>query len=715
MKRKNQRAPSGNGERPVAAVRATWGNRLLGPEGRFIRMRMGLLCGLLAAGLGVVAAASYHLTMVDGSDWRKLAQAQRERRLHVRPKRGTLYDRNGSVLAVSVDVPTVSVDAVELLSGVPDQRQPEVARDAAQRIARALDLDPARVERKILRKRRYAFLKRNITAEEAGAIRQLGQRDSEGGRIRGLVVDGEGRRYYPSRELAAPLLGFVAPDGEGKDGVELVLDEELSGELEQLRGLRDRNGRLLLSEGVTSERAFAGHDVNLTIDVGIQHVAERELALAARTYEAKSGSVVVVQPDTGEILAMASWPGYNPNDYGESAPLERRNRAIADRFEPGSTMKIFTVAIGLAQGEIKPTERLYCEKGHMAVDNIVIRDTHPAEWLTVSQVLAQSSNICAAKIGLSLGGDALYEGLLRFGFGQPTDVGLAGESSGILRPRNRPWVQVETASAAFGQGISVTTLQLAMATAAVANGGKLLEPRLVRRVTSATGEVIREATPRVRRIAVPERAAATVAEMMVAVTEGHGTGVDASIEGFQVAGKTATAQKIDPATGRYSLDNYIASFVGFVPARNPAVAIAVTIDEPMVAHSGGEVAAPVFREVAKMALKYKGLTPGGSKPVSLSELARQPDPANATYALMRKAEGQAPAVQEVQTQMPLGKDQVRVPDMTGWPLRRALVETRAMGVLARVRGHGLVSKQVPSPGQVVDKGGELVLHLEPAS
>lgn len=685
---------------------------LEGPSARWIRLRMGILCGLLALGLGLVVSAGYTLMIEDGPAWRELAEEQRQRRLHVRPKRGTLYDRNGSALAVSVEVPSASLDAVALLAGVEPQRVPVVARDAANRIARALSLDAAKVEKKILRKRRFSWLKRRISAEEAERLRQLSTGDD---RIRGIIVDGEGRRYYPRRALAGPMLGFVAPDGEGKDGAELSLNDELRGHVEQLRGLRDRSGRLIFSDGIVDEQALAGHDVHLTIDQGIQYVAERELRNAARTFEAAGGSVIVVDPDTGEILAMASVPGYNPNDYRYSDPGERRDRGLTDRFEPGSVMKIFSIAAGLSEKVITPTQELYCEKGSMPVDNIIIRDTHPSEWLTVSQVLAISSNICAAKIGLSLGGDKLYEAFRRFGFGQATGVPLPGESSGVLRPRERPWVQVETAAAAFGQGISVTNLQLAMATAAIANGGKLMEPIVIKRVVTATGELVREAVPRVRRRAVSARVARTVGEMMVAVTEGHGTGTRAAMEGYQVAGKTATAQKTDPRTGRYSLDDYVASFVGFVPAKRPEIAIAVMMDSPRVEHAGGAVAAPVFRRVAEMALRYKGLSPRGTKSVDVKELAKTPDPANAAYAIWRRARGQAPAVQEVVETGRPGGGRVRLPDMTGWPVRRALEESRKLGLVPRVEGTGLLARQRPPPGEQIDKGGEVVLVFEPAT
>ena len=683
---------------------------------RWVRVRMGVLCGVLALGLGLVISSAHSIMVEDGMGWRDLAESQRQRRLHVAPKRGTVYDRNGDALAVSVEVPSASLDAVELLRGVGPQQVPLVARDAANRIGAVLGIDPAQVERRILAKRRFAWLKRQISGEEAEGVRKLAT--GEGGKapLRGLLVEGEGRRYYPRRELGGPLLGFVAPDGEGKDGLEYALNEELAGQVEQLRGLRDRSGRLLFSDGIQDERALAGHNVTLSIDQGLQYLAEHELAAAVRTFEAAGGSVVVVDPHSGEILALASVPLFNPNDYGASAPEARRSRATADVFEPGSTSKIFTVASALAAGTIKPTDKLYCEKGMMPVDNVIIRDTHPSEWLTIAQLLAVSSNICAAKIGLGLGGDRLYESLRRFGFGENSGLPLPGEASGTLRPKGRPWVQVETASAAFGQGIGVTNLQLAMAAAAIANGGELMEPVLVKKVTTATGELVRESVPRVRRRVVPEHVARTMAELLVAVTEGEGTGVEAAIDGYRVAGKTATAQKADPGTARYSLDRYIASFVGFVPAEKPVVAVAVTIDEPMVDHAGGTVAAPVFRRVAQAGLHLRGLVPKGKERADVAELAHAPDPANAAIELIRRAQGKRPAVQEgVVASGPVPAGKVRVPDMTGWPARTALKRSLELGVSPRLSGSGLIVSQAPQPGAVMDKGQELLLVFEPAS
>ncbi len=689
-------------------------NRLRTAEGRWVRVRMGVICGLLALATGLIVSAGYLVMARDGQEWRELAERQRQRRLRLTPKRGSVYDRNGSPLAISVDVPSVSVDAMELLRGVPPQEVPFVARRAAERIASALGLEAPEVERKILRQRRFAWLKRRISQTEAARLRELGSVSESGEEpLRGLLVEAEGQRYYPQRALGGPLLGFVAPDGTGKDGLELSLDEELGGQREALVGLRDRSGQLLFLDGIQDERTLAGNDLYLTIDQGIQNLAEQELARAAQTFEALSGSVVVVAPQTGEILAMASWPSYNPNDYRFSETGSRRLRGIADRFEPGSSMKIFTLAAGLETAVVRPNELMFCENGSMKVDGVNIPDTHPAGWLSLSQALALSSNICLAKVGMKVGGQRLHDVFRRFGFGEETGLPLPGETSGVLLPRGRPWVQVETATAAFGHGITVTNVQLAMATAAIANGGRLMEPILVRRVQSGTGELVREAAPRVRRQAVPASVARSVAEMMIAVTEGNGTGVQARVNGFSVSGKTGTAQKADPKTGRYSQDNYVASFVGFVPARRPVLAMAVTIDEPVVEHAGGAVAAPVFRRIAEGALTYMGVTPEGKRATDVHKLVGAADPARKASELLERGQ---PTLQEVREQpQALRPGTVRVPDLTGFPVREAMRKGIELGLEPRVVGTGLLGRQEPPPGSVLGKGETLVLVFEPAS
>ncbi len=684
---------------------------------RWIRVRMGLLCGVMGLGLGGIVSGAYRVQVDDGDQWFELAERQRQRRLHIQPKRGTIYDRNGAPLAESVEVPSVSIDAVEALRGIETKYVGMRIQQYAERIAAALDLQVEDVAEKLKRRRRFAWLKRRVSEEEVQKIRALGDRGQRYP-IAGITIEGEGHRFYPNRELAGPLLGFVSPDGDGREGLELSLEHELKGHASEVHGLRDRSGRLLFSEGIEDEQALAGHNVYLSIDKGIQFTAERELLAAINTYEAIGGSVVVVDPATGEILAMASAPGYNPNDYSKADPDTRRNRAVVDRFEPGSSMKVFMMASALAAKSVAPNASIYCEEGTMAIDNVVIHDTHVSKWLTPTQILSISSNIGAAKIALGLGEARLYEGLRRFGFGDTTGIPFPGESMGVLRPRGRPWVQVETASAAFGQGINVTALQMAMATAAVANNGRLLEPTLVKRVNDGTGVTLSEASPRVRRDAIPAHIAQMVSEMLVSVTEGEGTGVEAAIPGFRVAGKTATAQKIDPATGKYTDAHYVASFIGFVPVEKPRLAMAVVLDEPMGGtHAGGSVAGPVFRRVGEMALRYLGVTPRGSVPVKLSDLSKKAedgDPAANTYQVLAegKAAGQ-PVAFAVTPSAPMRAGETRVPDFSGWPAREAVKTAVGLGLQPSVEGTGRLARQAPPAGTVLPKGATVKLIFEP--
>ncbi|MFO0662348.1 MAG: penicillin-binding protein [Polyangiaceae bacterium] len=681
---------------------------------RWIRLRMGVLATFMAVGLGVVVSAAYRVQVDDGPMWKKTAENQRQRRLHIEPKRGTLSDRNGTPLAVSVEVPSLSVDVAEMLHGVEDKNaQAEILKDAAVRLAPVLQLDANDIYAKLVSKKRFVWLKRRMSSDEVVAIRELSDTKRQTKPIRGLNIEGEGHRYYPGREIAGAVLGFVAPDGQGKEGLELSLDEELRGHVEEVKGLRDRSGRLLFSEGATDITSIAGHNITLSIDEGIQHVVERELDAAQGTYETKGASLVVVDPRTGEILALASTPGYNPNDYSVSDAESRRNRAVTDRFEPGSVMKVFTMATAFATGAIKPTEPIYCEHGHYQLGRVTIHDTHLNDWLTPTQILAKSSNIGTLKIALKVGEPTLYATYRKFGFGEPTGLPLPGEASGVLRPKGRPWFEVETANASFGQGVSVSVMQLAMAMSAIANGGNLYEPILVKKVQDARGNIVREATPRVRREVVPKHVASLVTEMLTAVVEDGGTGMEAAVPGFRVAGKTATAQKADPATGKYSEDKYTASFVGFLPAENPRLVIAVVLDEPMIGRYGGDLAGPVFRRVAEASLRYLGVTPSSSAP-KLKGVTRADDLADLTNAAMKPKSEQ----NQVAPALPIGPPSpqaVKVPDAQGLPVREAIRIMTQAGLVPELEGTGRLVRVLPAVGSSVPKGTAVRLVFEPAS
>jgi cell division protein FtsI (penicillin-binding protein 3) len=683
---------------------------------------MGVLCGMMGLALGGIVSTAWRVQVEDGPAWRDMAEKQRQRRLHVEPKRGTIYDRNGTPLAVSIEVPSVSADVVEMLRTVDGKVAQEAAlRDASLRIGQALGMTAQEVYAKLEPRHRFVWIKRRVSGDEATAVRALGDGKTQAHPLRGLSIEGEGHRYYPGRELAGSVLGFVAPDGQGKDGLELALDEDLRGKVEDVHGLRDRSGRLIF-EGATESHALQGYDVTLSIDEGIQHVAEAELDAAMRTYETKGASLVVEDPSTGEILALASSPGYNPNDYSESDPDARRDRAVTDRFEPGSVMKTFTIATALNAGTLKPTDIIDCEHGSYQVGGIRVRDAEINDLLSPTQILARSSNIGALKIGLQLGEPALYAAFRRFGFGEETGLPLPGEASGVLRPRGRPWVEAETATASFGQGISVTTLQLAMAMGAIANGGKLLEPVLVKAVHDGQGETIRENGTHVRREVVSGGVARTVAEMLTAVIAPppEGTAPEAAIPGFRVAGKTSTAQKVDPATGKYSMEKFTAVFVGFVPVDHPRIVVAVVLDEPTIGHYGGDLAGPVFRRVAESSLRYLGVTPSSSS-AKIVAVKREGDPADATLAMM-KPPG-APALPAAPAQSaapvlpagPVPPGTVRVPDASGLAAHDVVASLTKAGLIPQIEGWGKAVRQNPPAGVAAPKGSAVRVVLEPAS
>lgn len=707
---------------------------------RWIRAR-GIFLGLVLGALGAnVIARSWEMQIRQGDGWRETAEKQRQRKLHVEPRRGRIVDRNDRALALTIDVPSVSLDLHDLVAGaMTPEAQSVRVHDAAIRLASALALDPVELERRMSAKGRFLWVKHRVSGEEAEAVRHLANPHEEPNPIRGLGVDGEGRRYYPNRELGSTLLGFVSPDGQGREGLELFFDQDLRGRAEELSGLRDRGGRLVFTDG-TADRArleTEGETIALAIDQSIQFMAERELEAAVRNHEAKGGTVVVVDPSNGDVLAMASFPNYNANDYSTFDPDARRNRAIADRFEPGSVMKVFTFAGAFAAGVVAPGDLINCEHGRFRIGGATIHDTHMNDLLSPKEILAKSSNIGSLKVGLRLGAERLYDVLRGFGFGEPTGIPLGGENGGVLHPKGRTWVDLETANAAFGQGIGVTSLQLAMGFAALANGGKLLEPILVRRLVDGRGQTVREWNKHVRREATTPHVSRMLSDMLVAVTEPGGTAVEAAIDGYRVAGKTATAQKVDPHTGHYSADRFSASFAGYLPAENPRLVIAVTLDEPLVGHFGGELAAPVFRRVAEQSLRYLGVVPARGPARMDAPMAEAPSvAAGAKPAVAGAAESAAnigvaaasnigpaadigpvvPADLSVSADPSKGSpNEVVVPEATGLAARDAVRVVLGAGLLPRLQGSGRLVRQEPPAGSSLPRGATVKLVLEPPS
>jgi cell division protein FtsI (penicillin-binding protein 3) len=649
---------------------------------RWFRARIALLGVCVASVAVLVLVRAFHLQISSGDRLREMAEGQHLRELRVSPRRGAIYDRHGAELAVSADVDSVYANPRRLKAMEQDPRT------VAKRISKILDLDADRLAERLGADRFFVWIERRVTPNEATRIREID--------IPGIELTSEARRYYPNRHLAAHLLGFADIDGRGIEGIELAYEDRLRGSDRRVEAIRDRRGQVVFADDMEDDRSMQGQSVVLTIDKAIQHVAERELALGVRTFEARGGSVVVMDPSNGEILALANYPPFNPNEPSKHPTAHRRNRAVVDRFEPGSTVKPFTMAAALAAGAVKPNQSINCENGVTRIAGRVLHDAHPYEWLTPTQILAYSSNIGIAKIALDLGKKNLYRGFRRFGFGEPTGLAVPGETAGILR-HHRRWYEIDAATVSFGQGMSVTNVQLATAMSAIANGGRLMRPMLVRRLADGHGTTIEENKPQVRRQVVPRRVAKLVGQMLTAVTEPGGTAIEAAVDGYLVAGKTGTAQKADYIHGGYAKDKWLASFIGFAPAERPAVVISVVIDEPAIAHYGGTVAGPVFRRIAEVTLRHMGIAPEG-RPAVLAQKKKE---------IVVVEEAELAAEEEA-----VEKGQSAVPDLRSLPLRQAVIALHAASLVAEVKGSGIVVSQDPAPGKAVGHGAVVRIQLE---
>jgi cell division protein FtsI (penicillin-binding protein 3) len=655
---------------------------------RWIAVRIGLLAALFAAGFAAVAARVFELQVIDRDDLVGDMVEQYRRQLVLKPRRGPIADRAGVLLAGSAEARSVYADPAVLA-------REDGAGAALRKVSQALGLDLAAVRRKLARGSRFVWLARRVSPQEAAAVEKI----AKDGRLRGIALVQETRRYYPKVELASTLLGFVGDDGNGLEGVELALDDVLSGAPARVPSLRDGAGRTVLAGAPSAGRDREGARVELTLDQGLQLAAERALGRAVAGSRALSGVAIALDARTGEVLAMASWPGFNPNAPRRGA--EMRNRAVTDSFEPGSTLKTFAIAGALERGVLRPLDPIDCGNGSLAVGAHVIHDHEPLGWVGPSKVLAASSNVGAARIGARLGRQGLHETLLAFGFGERSGIGLPGEVRGqVPFPRS----EIAVATQSFGQGLTATALQVTSAMAALANGGVLMRPTVVRRIVDpATGEVLEEARPEVVRRVVSAETAATVSRWLVGVVEDEkGTGRRARLEGWRVAGKTGTAQKADAVSGGYSADRHYSSFVGFAPAEAPRVVIGVFVDEPKGEIYGGEVAAPAFREVAEYAMKMLGVPPVPGA------LAATPPPPPAPP---EEPEG-PPPVEQTTRRTPPGS--VAVPSLAGLPARAAVRTLEALDLAPDLVGSGRVVGQSPPPGRVVARGTRVRMTLQPA-
>jgi cell division protein FtsI (penicillin-binding protein 3) len=687
---------------------------------RWTRLRMMALGAVFVLAAVAIARRAFVLQVEQAGLLRDRAEDQTLRQVEVRPHRGRILDRNGHELASTAELDSVACNPRVLLS-VPG---------AVKRLAAALRLEARPLERNLERaseaRRYFAWIKRTISPEESARVRALA--------LNGVRLTREPARIYPQKDLGAPLLGHANIDGMGIEGVEKAFDGHLRGTAGRQWGLKDGSGRDLLLDGRVDPKTTAGEDVRLTLDTYLMHVSQSALAAGVKAWNAKGGTAIILDPRTGDLLALASVPSYDANDPGDAVARGfTRNRAITDAYEPGSTLKTITLAATLDAGRVTPGERFDCQSGRpLYIGRTPIRDDHPEGVLTAAAVFQRSSNIGTVKIAQRLGKQRLYEALLRFGFGRRTGIGLEGEAAGVVHPVQK-WGDIHLANIAFGQGLTVTPLQMVAAIAAIANGGVYKAPRLALEVIHPDGRA--EPLPptpgaRPEQRVVSAETARTMLAIMRGVTGETGTARRAAIAGYEVAGKTGTAQKV--VNGRYAA--WVASFIGALPADDPRLVIGIVIDEPEPEHRGGMVAAPVFKQVAEAAMRYLAVPPteavardegAAGVDTSATGATAEPGPTGA-LALEAGEIGEGPGSDQPVWSEPddfedglplLGDDEVgtdsqregeaggegsrsvQVPSFVGMTVGEAIRAARLAGVELAPEGSGRAVAQSPSPGR----------------
>ena len=665
---------------------------------RALLVSLGLVAWMLLIGGRLV-----QLQVSQHDDFTSRARNQQLSAIDTGPTRGQVLDRQGRELARSIETESFYADPRDISDPV----------DTAKRIAAITGQDreelAGRLATAIDAKKQFVWITRRLAIEAAHKLDAM--------ELKGIFSRKELKRYYPNDSLAAHVLGFVGSEQNGLGGVEQFYNEKISGEGGKVYLERDAERRVFESYEVQPN---PGQTVVLTIDQTIQYRTEQALSAAVERAHAKSGTAIVMDPQTGEILALANAPSFDPNQPSTKDSAEARvNSALQNTYEPGSTFKIVAYSAAIEKGLVTPEDKIDCQMGQITVAGRLIHDGHPYGVLTVADALAKSSNVGAIKLGLMVGNDSMYEYMKRLGFGTRTGIDLTGESPGILRSLNR-WQPSSIGSLAIGQEIGVTPLQMATAYCVLANDGMLVKPHVVRELRSPDGAILFQAKPETRRALKPETTQA-LRNMLEGVTL-HGTARKAQLDGYTAAGKTGTAQKVDPRTHAYSATKYIGSFVGFAPVNHPAVVIIVVIDEPQGAYHGGDVAAPVFREIAEQILPDLSVTPDieiKGAPQSIAQAAK-PSPQQ-TKVDQQQTEAREATLPQVASRNFSGQTKEIVfavatrraalmPDLRGQSVRDVLRTCQQLGLRLEARGEGHAMRQTPEPGAEVDPG--LIVHVD---
>jgi len=638
---------------------------------KFRLVLLGIVFGLVWICLW---ARAFQVQVVMGPTLAEQADGQYWTRESVSGERGEIFDRNGEILAKTVVVKSVFAR--------PDQVKDPL--EVSRKLSDILETDRKGLLGKLRQDKPFVWIKRQVGDKTSHRIRTSC--------LAGIYLTEEQRRFYPQGHLAGQLLGFVGLDNRGLEGLELSFDDILRSRKKEYVVQRDAAGHLLFAPGQLTD-TLSGQDITVTLDSSLQYAAESALARAVEKYGGSSGNCLVVKVDSGEILAWANYPFFNPNNYRESSPEQWRNRAALDEFEPGSTLKPILVASALEEGVCRPQQIYFCENGDWHFQGHTFRDTHDYAWLPVHRIVRYSSNIGAAKIGLDLGDRKYFSYLRRLGVGRKTELPLPGQGKGILRPPGA-WTDIDLASASFGQGISMTSLQLARMFLCLANHGQTESLQIVKKPEQHKGKSTR---------VFSEKTARRVLAMLEDVVEEDGTGTKARIQGLKVGGKTGTAQKVDPKGG-YG-DTYLSSFVGLFPSMDPEYLVLVVVDEPKENHYGGVVAAPAVRRVG-LELMASHRTERLAQTATNAERVREGQ---------RHVRDQAAGiVSRVQAARQPSDRKSGVPDLRGLSLRRAMEILLPRGVVPRIKGQGVcVGRQQPEPGEKWPQGERsgLVLWL----
>ena len=663
----------------------------------WLKVRIGLIATVFVGGFLAVSGRVYYLQTVEAEALQERTAVQRDREVTRQARRGDIRDRNGVELAVSVEVPSIFVNPRRVVN----------PQHEARRLAPILDRSVVELVEVLDSDRHFVWLKRQANPATAEAIEELA--------IAGVEITTEYKRYYPTQGIAGQLLGFVGIDGDGLEGLERQYNNELAGGTYSLSVSRDARGRAMLLADAPEFGEFEGNNIHLTIDEKIQAVAQTALADQIEKHDAKGGYAVVMDVNNGDVLALANAPDFDPNRLSDYTSGDWRLRGVTDTFEPGSVFKPFLLAAALQEQTTTLDTNYDLEGGRMRIGGYTIGDVSRNDELTSAEIIQKSSNIGTYKMARELGRETYYEYLKGFGFGTRTGIGLRGEQPGLVWPPDR-WAEITFANVSFGQGLTATPLQLATATAALANGGMLLQPRIIDEIRDRNGTVVhREEPTMVRRIISPE-VAEQVAWAMSLVTIDGGTGQTGALEHFTVAAKTGTAQKVDPETRRYNPDGWIAGYVGFAPAERPEVVVAVFIDEPQTRiRYGGVVAGPAFQKILREALSRRTVLP--LPVVERFQLGDEPPTAPRVDVAPPAPEHMVvlPTMRVFEAQQDEQDGEQKMPDFTGLTLRQAVEQARRRSIEFRTEGWGRVESQKPLPGTPVNGDSEVFLTLSPGT